>query len=42
MSELNYWFNTKKTFKFWRKALRPLYEQNLLETHKEVSKDMNL
>ena len=42
VSELNYWFNTKKTFKFWRKALRPLYEQNLLETHKEVSKDMNL
>jgi len=42
VSELNYWFNTKKTFKFWRKALRPLYEQHLLETHKEVAKDMDL
>ena len=29
VSELNYWFNTKKTFKFWRKALRPLYDQHL-------------
>jgi len=26
VSELNYWFNTKKTYRFWRKALRPMYE----------------
>ena len=41
VSELNYWFNTKKTYRFWRKALRPLYEQILEQTHKEVVKDMD-
>ena len=41
VSELNYWFDTKKTFKFWRKALRPLYDQILEQTHKEVKKDMD-
>ena len=39
--ELNYWFNTKKTFKFWRKSLRPLYNQILEQTHKEVTEDMD-
>ena len=29
VSELNYWFNTKKTYRFWRKSLRPLYNQIL-------------
>ena len=32
VSELNYWFNTKKTYRFWRKALRPMYEE--MGTHK--------
>ena len=41
VSELNYWFNTKKTFKFWRKSLRPLYDQILKQTHEEVVKDMD-
>ena len=41
VSELNYWFNTKKTYRFWRKSLRPLYEQICEETHKEVIKDMD-
>ena len=41
VSELNYWFNTKKTYRFWRKSLRPLYNQNLKQTHEEVTKDMD-
>ena len=41
VSELNYWFDTKKTYRFWRKSLRPLYDQILKQTHKEVVKDMD-
>ena len=33
VSELNYWFNTKKTYRFWRKALRPMYEE--MGTHRK-------
>ena len=43
VSELNYWFNTKKTYRFWRKALRPMYED--MGGHKaqrKVKKDMEL
>ena len=32
VAELNYWFNTKKTYRFWRKALRPMYED--MGTHR--------
>jgi len=32
VSELNNWFNTKKTYRFWRKALRPMYEE--MGTHR--------
>ena len=41
VSELNYWFDTKKTYRFWRKSLRPLYNQILKQTHEEVVKDMD-
>ena len=41
VSELNYWFNTKKTYRFWRKSLRPLYNQILKQTHEEVTQDMD-
>tara|TARA_R100000234_G_scaffold93770_1_gene61969 strand:- start:67 stop:420 length:354 start_codon:yes stop_codon:yes gene_type:complete len=41
VSELNYWFDTKKTYRFWRKSLRPLYNQILEQTHKEVTEDMD-
>ena len=43
VSELNYWFNTKKTYRFWRKALRPMYED--MGDHKaqrKVKKDMEM
>ena len=40
VSELNYWFNTKKTFKFWRKALRPAYEQHLKEIQDNEKRKM--
>ena len=42
VAELNYWFKTKKTYRFWRKALRPMYEQMGTHKHqKEVKKDMD-
>ena len=41
VSELNYWFDTKKTYRFWRKSLRPLYNQILKQTHEEVTQDMD-
>ena len=40
VSELNYWFNTKKTFKFWRNALRPAYEQHLKDIHDKQKREM--
>ena len=48
VSELNYWFSNdkftcKKTYKFWRKALRPMYEEmGVHKTHRKVKKDMDL
>ena len=43
VSELNYCFNSKKTYRFWRKALRPMYEEmGVHQTHKKVKKDMEL
>ena len=43
VSELNYWFNTKKTYRFWRKALRPMYEEmGVHKTHRKVKKDMDI
>ena len=42
VSELNYWFNTKKTYRFWRKALRPMYEEMGVHKHqRKVRKDMD-
>ena len=42
VSELNYWFNTKKTYRFWRKALRPMYEEmGVHQTQRQVKKDMD-
>tara|TARA_R100001015_G_C4478673_1_gene59867 strand:+ start:152 stop:490 length:339 start_codon:yes stop_codon:yes gene_type:complete len=40
VSELNYWFNTKKTFKFWRNVLRPAYEEHLKEIHDKQKREM--
>ena len=42
ITELNYWFNTKKTYRFWRKALRPMYEEMGVHKHqRKVRKDMD-
>ena len=42
VSELNYWFNTKKTYRFWRKALRPMYEDmGVHKAQRQVKKDMD-
>ena len=43
VSELNYWFNTKKTYRFWRKALRPMYENmGVHKAQRKVKKDMDI
>ena len=43
VSELNYWFNTKKTYRFWRKALRTMYEDmGVHKAQRKVKKDMEL
>ena len=43
VSELNYWFNTKKTYRFWRKALMPMYEDmGVHKAQRKVKKDMEL
>ena len=43
VSELNYWFNTKKTYRFWRKALRPMYEDmGVHKVQRKVAKDMDI
>ena len=43
VSELNYWVNTKKTYRFWRKALRPMYEDmGVHKVQRKVAKDMDI
>mgnify|MGYP003119535857 CR=1 FL=1 len=43
VSELNYWFGTKKTYRFWRKALRPMYEEmGVHKAQREVVEDMDI